>query len=204
MSGIKDDISTTPFDPDAQTYAHRPKPFGQEVTYRLDPAHLFVDTGRKQERIGYAQIAAAWLSYRPANVTSQGFRTVLRLRDGRTLTLGNLSWKTYFEAERKDAAYRAFVGALLARVAQANPALVCMAGRPGWLWALSTIAGLMMTGGIAATLVWSLFHGSWTLAGLSALFLVPLVHQAWGMASRNRPAAFSAGAIPAGVLPKPV
>ena len=63
-------MTPTHFDPDAPTYAHRPKPFGQEVLYRLDPAHLFVDTGRKQERIGYAQIASAWLSYRPANVTN--------------------------------------------------------------------------------------------------------------------------------------
>ena len=56
-------------------------------------------------------------------MTSQGFRTVLRLRDGRTLTLGNLSWKTYFEAERKDAAYRAFVGALLERIDAATKGL---------------------------------------------------------------------------------
>lgn len=190
-------------DEDAIVYRQRPKPFGFEVTYRLDPAHLYVDTGRKQERIPYGRIASCWLSYRPANVTSQGFRAVLRIEDGRTLTLGNLSWKTYLEADRQDGAYRTFVCELLARAARANPRLACMAGRPFWIWAMGVAAGLVMMAGLVAALVFALARGAWALAGLSALFLVPLAGQAWGMATRNRPTPFTPPDIPPGVLPKP-
>ncbi|MCP8937298.1 hypothetical protein NK718_02115 [Alsobacter sp. SYSU M60028] len=190
-------------DTDAPVYRQRPKPFGFEVTYRLDPAHLFVDTGRKQERIPYARIVACRLSYRPANVTSQGYRADLRIEDGRALRLGNLSWKTYFEADRQDDAYRAFITELLARVAAANPKLACVAGRPFWIWALGALAGAAMVAALAVAFAVALANAAWPLAGLTALFLVPLAGQAWAMARRNRPTPFAPPSIPPLVLPKP-
>jgi hypothetical protein len=77
-----------------------------------------------------------------------------------------------------------------------------MAGRAKLVWLLSSLAGVLMLGGLLAALVAGLIHGAWALAGLAALFMVPLAGQVWGMATRNRPAPFAPPAIPPGVLPK--
>src|SRR5512138_1947335 len=93
------------------SYSHRPRPVGGEVLFRLDPRHLFVDSGRRQEQIPYARIASVRLTYEPNSISWTAFRTKLTLTDGRTLRFGNLSWKTYFETVRRDADYRRFVEA---------------------------------------------------------------------------------------------
>lgn len=186
--------------PEPLSYSHRPRPMGGEVLFRLDPGHLFVDSGRKQERIPFVQIASVRLSYQPSNASMSAFRTLLRLKDGRSVKIGNLSWRGYFEAERQDDAYRAFVRALLARIAQASPGVKGLAGQPALLWALASLAGIAMIAGLIAV-AFAASRTSWTALALAALFLLPLGWQVWAIASRNRPRLFALPDAPAEVLP---
>lgn len=184
-------------------YAHRPKPFGYEVSYRLEPDALFVDTGRKQERIPYRSIVLARLAYAPTNFTTKGYRLTLVLGDRRTLKIANLSWKTYFEFDRQDAGYTAFVRALLARVAAANPRLACRTGTPPVLWGLAAAAGALVVAGLIAMGLAATQRGGLTVALLVILFVAPLGWQVHAMVMRNWPGSFDPGAPPERVMPAP-
>lgn len=182
-------------------YAQRPRPFSHEVTWRLDNDAFVVDSGRKTMRIPYGSVATVRLTYRPANVTSQGYRAQVILKDGRTVTASNLSWKTYVEVERQDASYRALLVALLGRCGSANPALLCLAGQPAPLWIASTVGGVFMTAIFAGAALWFALRGSWPIAGLALLFLLPFVFQAHAMITKNRPGTFVPDRVPEAVLP---
>lgn len=182
------------------TYSQRSKPFAREVIFRLEPQVLFVDTGKKDERIPYGEIASVRLVYEPKNITS-GFRTTLTLKTGRTVSFTNLDWKSYLEYERRDAAYRDFVTELTARAARANPALACIAGRPPVLWALTAALGFVTLGGMAFALAWAASQGFWSYAALAAVFLVPFTFQVHGLVLRNKPASFSPPSPPLRLMP---
>jgi hypothetical protein len=182
-------------------YAQRARPFSNEVSWRLDDDDFVVDNGRKTMRIPYGSVFTMRLTYRPANVTSQGYHLMLVLSDGRTVKASNLSWKGYVEVERQDADYRRLVGELALRCGRANPALICCAGQPAPLWIASTLGGIFMTGIFGAAVVWAALRGSWPLAFLAALFLLPFAGQAYGMITRNRPATFAPDRLPEAVLP---
>lgn len=182
------------------TYRLRPRPFGQEVTFRLDARTLFVDSGRRQEEIPYARIEKIRLTYEPGNVSWHGFRARLTLTDGRTLRFGNLSWKSYVEAERRDEDYRRFVAGLLDKVRRANPRVRLVAGKPPLQWGAILAGGVAMLAGLTAVGIFAMLRQAWGAAGLVALFLLPLSWQVHAMATRNRPRAFESEP-PAEVLP---
>jgi hypothetical protein len=185
----------------ALSYSHRPRPFGHEVVYRLDPDGLFVDSGRRQETIAYRDILAVRLAYQPTNVGAAGFRARLRLAGRRTLTLSNLSWKSWVDVERRDREYRRFVTALVERAAAANPALLCRAGQPAPLWAGVVAVGLVTAVALLWAAAMAFQRGSWPIAVLAAMVLLAFGWQAREMASRNRPAGFIPGRWPEAVLP---
>lgn len=182
-------------------YSHRPRPFGHEVAYRLEPGGLFVDSGRRQETIPYRDIASIRLAYQPTNVGAAGFRARLRLAGRRTLTLSNLSWKSWVDVERRDAAYRSFMLALLREVSRANPALACRAGQPALQWAGVAATAALTVAGLAWAISAAARRGAWAIALIAAMILATFAWQAWEMVRRNRPAAFRPDAPPAEVLP---
>lgn len=182
-------------------YAQRPRPFSNEVTWRLEPECFVVDSGRKTMRIPYRSVSLVRLTYRPANVTSQGYRAQFVLTDGRTVNASNLSWKSYVEVERKDVAYRRLVAAIVERCGHANPALICRSGQPMPIWAASSLGGIAMLGIFAGSAGWAALRGSWPLAALAVLFLLPFAWQAHAMITKNRPAAFAPDRLPEAVMP---
>jgi hypothetical protein len=182
-------------------YRHRPRPVGNEILFRLDPRHLFVDSGRRQEQIPYARIESVRLTYEPTSVSWNAFRTKLTLTDGRTLRFGNLSWKSYVETERHDADYCRFVEALLARVRAANPRARFVAGKPAPLWWAIVLVGAAMTAGLAVAGIGAAWQKAWGAVGIVALFLLPLAWQVHAMATRNRPRPFADPVPPSEVLP---
>lgn len=182
-------------------YSHRPKPFGHEVAYRLGPDGLHVDTGRKQEVIAFGRIVSVRLVYQPTNVGARGFRTKLRLADGRSLTLGNLSWKSWVDVDRRDAAYRRFVAELVGRAAAANPRLLCIAGQPVLLWGAVAVSGVAMAAALAAAAILAAQRGAWPVALLAGMILAGFAWQAREMVWRNRPTLFQPDNPPEAVLP---
>ena len=78
-------------------------------------------------------------------ISSKGFKTQLRLSDGKSVTFGNLSWRSLTDMDRNDAGYHAFVSALAAAIARANPRARFVAGKPFAFWlALATVSALSM------------------------------------------------------------
>lgn len=188
-------------DDETYTFAHRPRPFGHEVSYRLDPDGLFVDSGRKQTTIPYSAIEQVRLAYQPTNVGLQGFRARLRVRDGRSLTLGNLSWKSWVDVDRRDAAYRRFMKELLRRAGSANPQLVCISGQPVVMWGAVAVTGVLTCIALAAATILAAMRGSWPVALLSGLVLAGFAWQARLMVERNKPGVFTPDRLPQAVLP---
>ena len=188
---------------EAVAYVHRPRPFGPAIAYRLEARGLAVDTGRKTELIPYARIVQARLAYAPNSFLWDSYRTKLTLTDGRTLAFANFSLRGHVQTERHDEAYRAFVVALLARVKQANPRLLCVAGRPAALWALTALAGALMLSGLLAVTVAALRQGSWGGVLLSVFILGPFALLTARMIVRNWPRPFEALSPPDAVMPAP-
>jgi hypothetical protein len=197
-------VTTLAAAPDASamtTYAHRPRAFGHEIAYRLEPQHLVVDSGRKTDRIPYARIVQARLTYVPNNFIWNSYRTKLTLTDGRTLKFGNFSFRSYVQVQNHDEAYRAFVTTLLARAKQANPRLLCVAGRPRLLWWLTLAAGGGMVLGLSGAMILALQQGAWSAVGLTALILLPFATLLTQMIIRNRPRLFEPPRPPEAVMP---
>lgn len=181
-------------------YAQRAKPFGREVIFRLDPHHLFVDSGRRQDHVPYRDIASIRLVFEPKNITN-GFRATLTTKAGRTVTFTNLDWKSYLEYERRDEAYADLVRGLLDAASRANPDLVCIGGRPPILWGLTALVGSAAFAGMVAAVGWALLQGFWGYGLLATVFLIPFAFQIHGMITRNRPLRFGPQEPPQQLLP---
>jgi hypothetical protein len=116
------------------SWRQRPKPIGFEIAYRLDGETLEIDTTRKVDHVRLGSVEQVRFVYAPSNVTSKGFKTQLRLSDGKVITFGNLSWRSLTDIDRDDAGYHAFVTALSRTIARANPKARFLAGKPFALW----------------------------------------------------------------------
>src|SRR5204862_14231 len=130
-------------------WRQRPRPIGFEIAYRLKGDTLEIDSTRKVDQVRLSAVEQVRFIYAPSNVSSKGFRTQLRLSDGRTISFGNLSWRSLTDIDRDDARYHAFVAALSAAITRANPKARFLAGKPYLLWLALALAGggamLMLT-----------------------------------------------------------
>jgi hypothetical protein len=160
-----------------------------------------VKTLRRDEAIPYARIEQVRLTYRPANISSHGFRATLTFTDGRTLTFGNLDWMSLVDVRRRDEPYKAFLFELMRRVAAANPRCRFVAGRPAWLWGVTLAAFGVMGLAFGAFTLQALRNAQYTAAGIGAFFALAALFQLTPFITRNRPRPFSPEAPPADLLP---
>jgi hypothetical protein len=181
-------------------YAQRAKPFARLVSFRLDPQHLFVDDGKSERRISYAEIMQIRLAFEPKNFTLRGFRATLTLRSGKTVSLTNLDWKTYFQFEHQND-FRPFVMALVEHAGRANPHLLCVAGRPIAIWALSALLGLLTTLTMAWSVLFAWQHDARAYALIAAFLLFAFARLGYELFRRNKPTLFTSDSIPERVLP---
>jgi len=185
----------------APHWRQRPRPIGFEIAYRLKGDVLEVDSTRKVDEVRLAAVEQVRFTYAPSNVSSKGYRTQLRLSDGKSITFGNLSWRSLTDIERDDAGYHAFVSALSAAVLRANPQARFLAGRPYLLWLALALAG---GGAMVMLTVFSLRafqQGATAAAGLGLVLAAASFWQVWPMIKLNRPRALAAGEIPDELVP---
>src|SRR6478672_5558364 len=100
------------------SWRQRPKPVGFEIAYKLDGDTLEVDRTRRVDSIRLSAVEQVRFVYAPGNISSKGYKTQLRLSDGRTVTFGNLSWRSLTDLDRDDPRYHRFVTALAAAIAK--------------------------------------------------------------------------------------
>jgi hypothetical protein len=190
-----DDDTPLPF------WRQRPRPIGFEIAYRLKGDVLEIDSTRKVDQVRLSAVEQVRFIYAPSNVSSKGFRTQLRLSDGRSITFGNLSWRSLTDIERDDARYHAFVSALSAAIMRANPKARFLAGKPYLLWLALTLAG----GGAMVMLTFfslrAFQQGATAAAGLGLVLAAASFWQVWPMIRLNRPRDLATGEIPDDLVP---
>lgn len=193
--GSDDDDTLSP------SWRQRPKPIGLEIAYRLKGEILEVDSTRKVDRVKLAAIEQMRFVYAPSNVTSKGYKTQLRLIDGKTITFGNLSWRSLTDIDRNDAGYHAFVAALAAAVARANPRARFVGGKPFALWLALAIVGGSSLLMLALFTARAFQQGANSAGWLGILLAAASFWQVWPMVQLNRPRELAAGEVPDELVP---
>jgi hypothetical protein len=183
------------------SWRQRPKPIGFEIAYRLKGETLEIDSTRKVDQVRLSAVEQVRFIYAPSNVSSKGFRTRLRLSDGKTITFGNLSWRSLTDIDRDDARYHAFVTALSAAITRANPKARFLAGKPYLLWLALALAG----GGAMIMLTFfslrAFQQGATAAAGLGVVLAAASFWQVWPMIRLNRPRDLASGEVPDDLVP---
>jgi hypothetical protein len=190
-----------PDDAPSPIWRQRPRPIGFEIAYRLDGDELEIDTTRKVERVRLAAVEQVRFLYAPSNVSTKGFKTQIRLSDGKVLSLGNLSWRSLTDMERDDAGYHAFVAALSAAIVRANPHVRYLAGKPFPLWlAMAAVGGLSLAM-LGYFSLRALQQGMTSAALLGGALLAISIWQVAPMIRLNKPRDLKAGEVPDDLVP---
>lgn len=196
-------------------YAHRAKPYSSEIVLRLGKRELQVEKGKSKQTYPLDKLERIRLSYAPRNVSRLTFVCDIRARDGHSVTINNLDWKSLIQVEKVDPAYRAFVAALVKRTAVLNPKIQLEAGCGIVRYRLTQTVGF---GVIGALIVSAFYYGGLLgdfkaaegaaneqagklLAGGSIALAIYLGLWLKTFLTRNRPRDFTAQAIPDSVLP---
>jgi hypothetical protein len=182
-------------------YRQRARPFGSEISFRLDQDALTIDNGRKVEVWPYREIAALRLTYEPKSVVWHAFRIKLSDQKGRTVSITNLNWASYVQVHRQDADYTRFVCELVARIRKANPRLIALAGKPPLLYYATVLFAGLSGVLLLATSVMAALRGAWLAASLALLFVLPFAKMSQQLITRNRPDDVSGQPLPARLLP---
>lgn len=183
------------------SWRQRPKPIGFEIAYRLDGETLEIDSTRKVDRVRLSAVEQVRFFYAPSNVSSKGFRTQLQLSDGKSVTFGNLSWRSLTDIDRDDARYHAFVTALSSAIGRASPQARFVAGKPYPLWLALALVG----GAALIMLAWfslrAFGQGATTAGWLGLLLAAASFWQVWPMIRLNRPRDLASGEVPDDLVP---
>lgn len=195
MNPISDDDTPPP------SWRQRPRPVGFEIAYTLDGDTLEIDTTRKVDRVRLAAVEQVRFVYAPSNISSKGFKTQLRLSNGKSISFGNLSWRSLTDMDRDDAGYHAFVVALAAAIAQANPRARFVAGKPFAFWlALAAVSALSLLM-LAFFTVRAFVQGANSTALLGLLLAGASYWQVKPMVVLNRPRELASGEVPDDLMP---
>ncbi|CAM5770342.1 hypothetical protein [Bosea minatitlanensis] len=194
-------MTDDPDDAPAPSWRQRPKPVGFEILYRLDGDVLEIDRTRAVDRVRLGAVEQVRFVFAPGNISAKGYRTQLRLRDGKSVTFGNLSWRSMTDLDRDDARYHRFVSALAQAIAKANPRARFIGGKPRPIW-----LGMALVGGLSLAMIvffaLRAFQEGQTQAGLFALLLLAAsAWQVWPLIALNRPRELAPGEVPDELVP---
>lgn len=183
------------------SYRQRPRPIGFDLAYKLEGEVLVIDSTRKIDRVQLSGVEQVRFTFKPGNIASTGYVTTLRLADGKTISIGDTSWRSLVEVERGGTRYVAFITAVCAAIARANPKARFIAGKPPLVWALFA--------GVALLAIAMMAFFSWRayMAGAMGAVWIGLalgavaVWQMIPMVRLNRPMALATGEVPAHLMP---
>jgi len=183
------------------SWRQRPKPVGFEIAYKLVGDILEIDRTRRVDSVRLDAVEQVRFVYAPGNISSKGYKTQLRLSDGRTVTFGNLSWRSLTDLDRDDARYHHFVSALSAAIARANPRARFVAGRPKPMWLGVVIVGALSLAMLAAFTLRAFQQGATNAGLLGILLLAASFWQVWPLVNLNRPRELATGEVPDSLVP---
>lgn len=179
-------------------YSFRSSLRGASWEFEVAEDGLRWQAGGRSGVIAYPQIAKIRLSYRPISMQRHRFRMDVITAEGRKLSVLSTTALAMITVERQDDAYRAFVAALHARLADD---VLLQGGLPRPLYWFG-IAMLALVGAALASLfIRATVEGAWQGALFMAAFAALFGWQIGGFVWRNRPIAYSARQLPAHLLP---
>jgi hypothetical protein len=184
------------------SYAYKSSLVGAPFEFRLAADALEWRRGTSAGRTPYHRIRRIRLSFRPMTMQNYRFLAEVWTVDGPKLQIASTSWKSMFEHERLDAAYRAFVTELSRRVGAAGGQTSFDVGSPALLYWPGVVVFTGASLALAALIVRALQEAAWSGAAFIAAFLGLFLWQAGAFLHRNRPGAFDPAAVPPQVLPK--
>jgi hypothetical protein len=182
-------------------YRQRPRPIGFELAYKLDGATLVIDSTRRVDRVDLATVERVRFAFKPGNIAASGYITELRLTNGKTVTIGDTSWRSMIEVERAGPRYVAFIEALCAAVTRASPDVRFVAGRSALVWLLFSLVGGLAIGVMVYFTLRAWWQGATGAMGIGALLSAIALWQIAPMIWLNRPMALAPGRPPAHLMP---
>jgi hypothetical protein len=184
-------------------YRQKPRPIGFELAYTLEGQTLVIDSTRKVDRVNLAAVEQVRFAFKPGNISSTGYITQLRMNDGKTVTIGDISWRSMVEVERGAERYVRFITALCAAIASANPSARFVAGRSLPVWALFCAVVALTVVMMVYFILAALAEGAQGAVWIGAFLLAAVLWQMIPMMINNRPLALKTGEIPPHLMPKP-
>jgi hypothetical protein len=187
---------------DEVLYSYKPSLMGPPQAFRAAPDALEWEVGRYSGRIPYRDIRRVRLLYRPANLQTHRFLAEIWAERAPKLKIASVSWRSLTEQQRQDAAYKAFIGTLHRRLAEAEADRVLQAGSPPWLYWPGVVVFFGLAVAIMLLIARGIQEGTLTGAALAAVFFAFYLWQLGTFFLRNRPGTYRPEAIPAAVLPR--
>ena len=183
------------------SYRQRPRPIGFDLAYKLEGQELVIDSTRKVDRVDLRAVEQVRFTFKPGNIATTGYVTELRLKDGKTVTIGDTSWRSLVEVERGGSRYVRFITALCEAIAEGSPEARFLAGKRPFIWVAFAFVSIVSIG-MMAYFAWrafiSGFSGAmWIGVALGAVAL----WQMWPMVMLNRPMILKSGEVPAHLMP---
>jgi hypothetical protein len=183
-------------------YAYNASLVGAPTEFYLRDDALEWRRGDSKGRAAYSKIRRLRLSFRPMTMQSYRFLAEIWPDQGPKVQIASTSWKSMFEQERLDAAYRTFVAELSRRIAAAGSRTQFETGSPAFLY----WPGVAVLGVASLSIIALAFRALQTGALAGAAFILAFVAlflwQGGNFFRRNRPGAYDARHIPERVLPK--
>ena len=184
------------------SYAYKSSLLGAPFEFRLAMDALEWRKGTYTGRTPYGRIRRIRMSFRPMTMQNYRFLTEVWTADGPKLQIASSSWKSVFEHERFDAAYRAFVAELARRAGAAGGQTLFDTGSPPLLYWPGAIVFIGASLALVALIIRALQEAAWSGAAFIAAFLALFAWQAGVFFHRNRPGRFDPAAVPPQVLPR--
>ena len=184
------------------SYVYKSSLMGAPFEFRLAADALEWRKGTYAGRTPYDRIRRIRLSFRPMTMQNYRFLTEVWVADGPKLQIASTSWKSIFEHERFDAAYRRFVTELARRAGAAGGRASFDTGSPALLYWPGVVVFIGASLALAALFVRALQEAAWSGAAFIAAFLGLFFWQAGVFFQRNRPGKFDPAAVPPQVLPR--
>lgn len=182
-------------------YSHRAKPYSSHIDFTLDAKSLTAEKGRSNKIYPLDKIERIRLSYTPKNICRLTFLCEVIATDGQSVRFDNLDWKSLIAVERENAAFRAFVTALVTRAKAANRKVILEAGCNRLRYRFTQVIGFGLIGALGLTGLYAAGQAQVVVAGGAFALAVYLFIWLREFLGRNRPRPFEAEAIPENLLP---
>jgi hypothetical protein len=182
-------------------YTYKPSVAGAPQSFELTGEGLSFQVGFRSGVWRYGDIARIRLIYRPVSMLQHRFRTDIRYKDGKTLTIISATWAGILALKPQNDSYRAFVEELHRRVAAERSGVECIAGMHQFAFTIGVAAFAAIMIAIVALAARALATGEF----VATLFLLGFAAwSGWYLGSwmkRNKPLRYEPEHIPRQVMP---